>query len=48
MITYYVHSYLHVMSGIVKYFDEIKGYGFIEPKDGGEGIYVHITSTSAF
>ena len=30
------------MQGIVKWFDNRKGYGFIEGDDGGE-IYVHYT-----
>lgn len=34
-------------SGTVKWFNATKGYGFIEPADGGKDVFVHITAVQA-
>jgi len=32
------------MQGIVKWFNHQKGYGFIQPEDGGSDAFVHISA----
>src|SRR4030081_975071 len=37
-------SFPMAMTGIVKFFNGERGYGFIKPDDGGRDVVVHITA----
>ena len=42
-----LRKYKKMATGTVKWFNPSKGYGFIEPDEGGKDVFVHISAVEA-